>query len=79
MVSMSDHAAQEGPSQDARMGKAIARIAIVGIPAGILFMTLAVYFITDLDLGDSFATGFLPGVLFGGFASGFAGTVMTMD
>lgn len=61
------------------MGKAIARGVIIGVPASIVLIAVAVWLITDLDILDSFATAWLPGVLFGGFAGGFAGMAATMD
>ncbi|MCI0424299.1 MAG: hypothetical protein L0Z49_10545 [Actinobacteria bacterium] len=59
--------------------RAVARGVAIGIPLAIVALTLVVWGITDLDLGDSFATGLLPGVLLGGFAGGFAGVASTMD
>ena len=63
----------------ARMGRAIVRGVVVGFPLSLIVLTLAVWLITDLDLGDSFATAVLPGVLLGGFGGGFAGVAATMD
>ena len=64
---------------DGGMGKAVIRGISLGIPAAIAFLTLAVWLITSMDFGDSFATALLPGVLLGGFAGGFAGVALTMD
>lgn len=64
---------------DGRMGKAVIRGVTLGIPLAIGFLTLVVWLITSMDLGDSFATALLPGVLLGGFAGGFAGVALTMD
>jgi hypothetical protein len=69
----------EHPDQDSKMGKAVARGVAIGLPLAIVALTLVVWAITDLDLGDSFATALLPGVLLGGFAGGFAGVAMTME
>lgn len=69
----------EQPDQDSRMGKAVVRGVAIGLPLAIVALTLVVWAITDLDLGDSFATALLPGVLLGGFAGGFAGVAMTME
>lgn len=83
MCLMAEHA--ESPetspesSQDSRMGKAIVRGVMIGFPSAILFLTIVVYLITDLDLADSFATALLPGVLLGGFGGGFVGVATTMD
>lgn len=61
------------------MGKAILKGLAIGFPASLVILTVAIWLITDLDLGDSFATALLPGILFGGFAGGFAGVAATMD
>lgn len=61
------------------MGHAILRGVMLGMPAGVVGLTLAVLLITDISLMDSFATAILPGVLFGTFAGGFAGMAMTME
>ena len=63
----------------ARMGRAIGKGALIGFPVCIVGITLAVFLITDLDLGDSFNTALLPGILLGGFGGGFAGMAATMD
>lgn len=76
---MSEVIDEGGVTPAARMGKAIIRGVIIGIPACLAGLTLAVFLITDLDLLDSFAAAALPGVLLGGFAGGFAGTAMTME
>ncbi len=61
------------------MGKAIIRGVIVGLPTVLIFLTVAVWLITDLDWFDSFATALLPGILLGAFGGGFAGMSMTME
>ncbi len=73
---VSDQAAAD---QDARMGRAIIRGVRIAIPAVLVFLTLAVWLITDLELADAFAAALLPSVLLGGFAGGFAGVASTMD
>ncbi|HIE21486.1 MAG TPA: hypothetical protein EYP73_02660 [Acidimicrobiia bacterium] len=70
-----DHAAAD---QDARMGRAVIRGIQIALPSAFVFLTLAVWLITDLSLGQSFATAALPSVLLGGFAGGFAGVAATM-
>ena len=77
MASMADHT--DDSERDARMGKAILRGVAIGFPAAVLFLTGVIFLITDLDLGDSFATALLPGILLGGFGGGFAGIAATMD
>lgn len=79
MTAMSEQTAENEITPDARMGKAIARGAMIGLPLAIVFLTVSVWLITDLDLGDSFVTALLPGVLLGGFSGGFAGVTLTMD
>ena len=79
MVEMSGQPADTEITPAARMGKAIVRGVTIGFPTAIVGLTLVVWLITDLDIGDSFATALLPGVLLGGFAGGFAGMAMTMD
>jgi hypothetical protein len=68
----------EHESTPGRAGKAITRGVAIGLPVGIVAMTLAVWLITDLDIFDSFATAIMPGVLLGSFAGGFVGTVTGM-
>jgi hypothetical protein len=60
-------------------GKAIARGAFIGVPLGIVGITVAVWLITGLDLYECFATAIMPGVLFGAFAGGFVGMTMSMS
>jgi len=76
---MSEHSESSDATQDARMGRAISRGIAIGFPVAIIGLTIAVWLITDLDLGDSFHTALLPGVLLGGFGGGFAGLAATMD
>lgn len=61
------------------MGKAILRGIVIGLPVGIIGLTLVVFAITNNDLLNSFATAILPGVLLGVFGGGFAGMAMTME
>lgn len=77
MPSMVEH--KDDTERDARMGKAILRGVAIGFPAAIVFITGVIFLITDLDLGDSFATALLPGILLGGFGGGFAGVAANMD
>ncbi len=79
MTPMAEQTAENEITPAARMGKAIVKGVMVGLPLAIVGLTFAVWLITDLDLGDSFATALLPGVLAGGLAGGFAGMAMTMD
>lgn len=79
MTTMSDQIAENEITPAARMGKAIVRGVIIGIPLAIVFLTISVLLITDLDLGGSLVTALLPGVLLGGFTGGFTGLTLTMD
>lgn len=79
MSAMSDHDEEAEITRAARMGKAISKGVRIGLPVSIVGLTFVVNLITDLDLGDSFATALLPGVLLGGFAGGFVGLARTME
>lgn len=79
MGGMAEQIEDQDSNRDARMGKAIILGVGIGFPASVLILTVAIFLITDLDLGDSFATAILPGILFGGFAGGFAGVAASMD
>lgn len=79
MTTMTEQTTENEITPAARMGKAIVRGVVIGLPSAIAFLTIAVWLITDLDLGHSFVTALLPGVLLGGFSGGFAGVALTMD
>ncbi len=72
-------APENGPTPAARMGKAIMRGVSIGLPTGVIGLTLGVWLITDVELSVAFATAILPGVLLGVFGGGFAGMAVTMD
>lgn len=63
---------------DARMGKAIVRGILLGIPVVLVGLTAAVWLITGLGIGESLATAALPGILLGAFGGGFVGVATTM-
>ncbi|HLF59748.1 MAG TPA: hypothetical protein VI980_01045 [Acidimicrobiia bacterium] len=69
----------EHDTKEARTGKAVIRGVLVGLPLGIVGMTLAVWMITGLDAFDSFATAIIPGVLLGAFGGGFVGVTLSME
>ncbi|MEX1126146.1 MAG: hypothetical protein WEE53_10840 [Acidimicrobiia bacterium] len=71
---MAEHETSSRP-----IGKAITRGVVIGLPVGIVGLTLAVWLITDLDVFDSFATAIMPGVLLGAFAGGFTGMATSME
>jgi len=68
----------EHESTPGKAGKAITRGVAIGLPVGIVGLTLAVWLITDLDIYDSFATAIMPGVLLGAFSGGFVGMTASM-
>jgi len=72
-------ALENGPTPAVRMGKAIMRGVIIGLPTGIVFLTLAIMLIPEVELAEAFATAILPGVLLGVFGGGFAGMAFTME
>ena len=66
-------------SSDLAFGMAIMKGSIVGLPLMIVFMTVAVWLMTDQSWQTSIATALLPGVLFGVFGGGFLGMIRAMD
>lgn len=62
-----------------RMGSAITRGVLIGIPVSLIGLTIAIYLITDNTLAVSAETAALPGILLGTFGGGFAGMTVTMD
>lgn len=76
---MAEHSDEAEAARDARVGKAILRGVAFGFPVCLVFLTVAIWLITDMSIAESFFTAFLPGILLGGFAGGFAGIAMTMD
>jgi hypothetical protein len=69
---------EEHESNPGNAAKSIARAVAIGLPVGIVGLTLAVWLITDLDIYDSFATAIMPGVLLGAFSGGFVGMTASM-
>lgn len=62
-----------------KMGSAIVRGILIGLPVTLIGLTFAIYLITDNSLAVSAETAALPGVLLGTFGGGFAGMALTMD
>jgi len=62
-----------------KMGSAIVRGILIGIPVSLIGLTMAIYLITDNSLGISAETAALPGLLLGVFGGGFAGMAGSMD
>ena len=69
---------EEHESNSGNAAKSIGRAVAIGLPVGIVGLTLAVWLITDLDIYDSFATAIMPGVLLGAFSGGFVGMTASM-
>ena len=78
MATMSEQIAENETSRDARMGKAIVRGVIIGVPSAIVFLTISVLLITDLYLCGSVVTARIPGVLRGCFAGWSPGFTLTL-
>lgn len=64
---------------DGRMGKAIIRGVLIGLPLTFIGLTLGIFLITNNDIFDSMATAILPSILLGTFGGGFAGMALTME
>lgn len=62
-----------------RMGKAIIRGVLIGLPLTFIGLTLGILLITNNDIFDSMATAILPSILLGTFGGGFAGMAVTME
>ena len=69
----------DGTNIDLVFGKAVIKGALIGLPSMVVFITLAVWWVTGQSLETSVATGLLPGVLFGVFGGGFIGMLGAMD
>ncbi len=80
---MSGEVREGGGSHDAgsdlAFGVAIMKGAIVGLPLMVVFITVAVWLMTDQSWETSIATSLLPGVLFGVFGGGFLGMLRALD
>jgi len=63
---------------DLEFGKSILSYSVIGLPLMVVFLTVALWFIADLDWGTAIATALLPGVLFGVFGGGFVGMLLAM-
>ena len=72
-------AGENGITPAARMGKAIVRGALIGLPIAFVGIALTVWLIADVSLRDAIVTAILPGVLLGVFGGGFAGMASTME
>ena len=72
---MSDH---EEENMDLVFGKAVARGAMMGLPVMLVFISVAVYLITDQTIADSITTSLLSGILLGVFSGGFLGAISAM-
>ncbi len=63
---------------DLAVGMAVAKGALAGIPIMLVFISAAVWLITDQSAAVSIVTAMLPGVLFGAFGGGFLGILRAM-
>lgn len=70
--------AEQEQTPAARMGAAIIKGILIGIPTTLVGLSVGIWLITDLDPFDAIATALLPGVLLGAFGGGFAGMAATM-
>lgn len=62
-----------------KMGSAIIRGILIGLPVALIALTFGIFLITDNTLAVSAETAALPGILLGTFGGGFAGMAATMD
>ena len=69
----------DGENIDLAFGKAVIKGALIGLPLMVVFITLAVWWVTGQSLETSVATSLLPGVLFGVFGGGFIGMLGALD
>ena len=69
----------DGENIDLVFGKAVMKGALIGLPLMLVFITLAVWWVTGQSLETSVATSLLPGVLFGVFGGGFIGMLGALD
>lgn len=83
---MSEQARQPNPSggraeanPDLDFGMAVAKGALAGVPVMLVFLSAAVWLITDQSAVDSIVIALLPGVLLGVFGGGFLGVLRGMD
>ena len=83
---MSEQAHQPGPgggsaeaNPDLAFGMAVAKGALAGVPVMLVFLSAAVWLITDQSAVDSIVIALLPGVLLGVFGGGFLGVLRGMD
>ena len=64
---------------DLAFGKAVIKGALVGLPLMVVFISAAVWLVTDQSIETSIVIGLLPGILFGVFGGGFIGVLGAMD
>lgn len=76
---MTEQSRDHDAERAARMRRAIFRGIIIGMPAAVVGLTVAISLLTDLGWMDSFVAAVLPGAGLGGFAGGFAGIASTME
>jgi len=60
---------------DGKFGRSVAFGAAVGLPVGFIVITLAVWLMLDVSIGEAVAISVWPAILTGGFGGGFVGVV----
>ncbi|MDH3262068.1 MAG: hypothetical protein OEM81_14925 [Acidimicrobiia bacterium] len=58
-----------------KFGRSVARGAALGIPIALIVITLAVWLLLDVGIGEALLISAWPALLTGGFGGGFVGVV----
>ena len=66
---------QQSDSDDGRFGRSVFLGAAIGLPIAFLVITVAVWLLLDVGLGEAVAISVWPAILTGGFVGGFVGVV----
>jgi hypothetical protein len=64
---------------DARLGRAVARGILFGLPIAYVLLVLGLWLLFDRDLTTALQTSALPGLLLGVFFGGFFGVTRATD
>ncbi len=72
---MSAEVSTEPSTDDSTFGRSVALGAAIGIPVAFVLITLAVWLMLDVGLGEAVAISVWPSLLTGGFGGGFIGVV----
>lgn len=66
-------------SNESSLGAAVTKGILIGIPFGLLIMSIVFWLLGSMDLPNAVAAAALPGTLLGVFAGGFTGvTIVTL-